>query len=97
MPKRLSETPPEPDDGALAIAILTWLAREPEMMGRFLSLSGLTADGLRQASREPGFFPGLIAFLANHEPTLLAFCEATDTQPETVAAAARRLAFTDFS
>lgn len=67
-----------------AIAILGWLAGEPEMLGRFLSLSGVQADQLRQAVDDPGFLAGMLDFLASHEPTLLAFCAATDTAPETV-------------
>ena len=41
----------------------------------------LTADAL------PGFLAGLTDFLMSHEPDLMAFCAATDTSPETVAAA----------
>jgi len=33
----------------------------------------------------------VLAFLLAHEPTLLAFCEATETAPEAVAMAARSL------
>lgn len=75
-----------------AIAVLGWLAGEPELMGRFLALSGLEASNLRAAAREPGFFAGLLGFLMNHEPTLMQFCEATGTTPETVARAYRTLA-----
>lgn len=67
-----------------AIAILGWLAGEPDMLGRFLALSGVQADQLRQAVDDPGFLAGIVDFLASHEPTLLAFCAATDTAPETV-------------
>lgn len=75
-----------------AIAVLAWLAVEPDLMARFLSLSGLTSDGLRSASREPGFFAGLLGFLMNHEPTLLRFCQSTGHKPESVASAYRVLA-----
>ncbi len=75
-----------------AVAVLGWLAGQPDLMSRFLALSGLTADGLRQASTEPGFFAGLLAFLMNHEPTLMAFCEETGTPPARVAGAYRTLA-----
>ncbi|WP_117193943.1 DUF3572 domain-containing protein [Rhizobium terrae] len=68
-------------------AILGWLANEPEMLGRFLALSGVQPYQLRQAINDPGFLAGMIDFLMGHEPTLLAFCEATGTNPETVAAA----------
>ncbi|WP_105386039.1 DUF3572 domain-containing protein [Neorhizobium alkalisoli] len=70
-----------------AAAVLGWLANEPEMLGRFLALSGLQANQMRNAVNDPGFLAGMIDFLMGHEPTLLAFCEATDIKPETVAAA----------
>ena len=70
-----------------AAAILGWLASEPDMLGRFLALSGVQPSQMRNAVNDPGFLAGMIDFLMAHEPTLLAFCEATDTKPETVAAA----------
>ena len=70
-----------------AIAVLAWLASEPELMGRFLALTGLEASSLREAAGEPGFLVGVLGFLMNHEPTLLEFCAATDTRPEAVARA----------
>jgi len=75
-----------------AVAVLGWLAGQPELMSRFLALSGLSADRLRQASTEPGFFAGLLVFLMNHEPTMMAFCAETATPPEKVAAAYHALA-----
>jgi hypothetical protein len=77
------------DPQETAAAILGWLANEPEMLGRFLALSGLQAKMLRQAAHDPGFLAGLTDFLMSHEPDLMAFCTATDTAPETVAAAWR--------
>lgn len=70
-----------------AAAILGWLANEPDMLGRFLALSGVQPNQLRGAVNDPGFLAGMIDFLMGHEPTLLAFCEATGTKPETVTAA----------
>jgi hypothetical protein len=70
-----------------AAAILGWLANEPDMLGRFLALSGVQPNQLRNAVNDPGFLAGMIDFLMGHEPTLLAFCEATETKPETVTAA----------
>ncbi|MBD8552936.1 DUF3572 domain-containing protein [Rhizobium sp. CFBP 8762] len=68
----------------VAISILGWLASEPELLGRFMALSGVDASSMRNAVNDPGFLAGLVDFLMNHEPTLVAFCEATDTPPETV-------------
>ncbi|MBC7281563.1 DUF3572 domain-containing protein [Hoeflea sp.] len=70
-----------------AIAVLVWLAGEPELMGRFLALTGLEASNLREAAREPGFLAGVLSFLMNHEPTLMDFCAANGTRPEEVSRA----------
>ncbi|THK39923.1 DUF3572 family protein [Ensifer sp. MPMI2T] len=67
-----------------AIAILAWLANEPELLSRFLALTGTDPVSLRTAIGEPGFMGGLVAFLMDHEPTLMAFCTATQTRPEEV-------------
>lgn len=75
------------DSHETAIAILGWLASEPEMLARFLALSGLQPNMLRQAVNDPGFLAGLTDFLMSHEPDLMAFCDATGTRPEDVEAA----------
>ncbi|EDQ34015.2 Protein of unknown function (DUF3572) [Hoeflea phototrophica DFL-43] len=74
-----------------AIAVLVWLAGEPELMGRFLALTGLEANNLRDAAQEPGFLAGVLGFLMSHEPTLMDFCAATDTKPEIVTRAFQAL------
>lgn len=74
-----------------AIAILSWLAGEPELLSRFLALSGTDIESLRGAVGDAGFMAGLVAFLMDHEPTLLAFCAATDTSPEDVVRAHQTL------
>lgn len=67
-----------------AIAVLGWLAGEPDMLGRFLALSGTRPDQLRQSVGDPAFMAGMLDFLMAHEPSLLAFCAATGTEPEAV-------------
>jgi len=79
------------DADETAIAVLVWLAGEPELMGRFLALTGIEASNLREAANEPGFLVGVLGFLMNHEPTLMDFCAATDTRPEAVSRAFRAL------
>ncbi|MBP2239368.1 hypothetical protein J2Z31_005910 [Sinorhizobium kostiense] len=68
----------------ISIAILSWLASEPELLSRFLALSGTDPGCLRQAAGDPGFLGGVVSFLMDHEPTLMAFCAATQTPPEEV-------------
>lgn len=81
--------PPAADPQETAIAVLGWLAGEPEMLSRFLALSGMDAGEVRKAVNDPAFLSGMLDFLMNHEPTLMAFCQASGIAPETVAAAWR--------
>lgn len=76
---------------ALAIEALIWLTQEPELMSRFLTLTGIDASAIRDAAREPGFLGGILQFLLAHEPTLMRFCEATQNEPSSIAFAAREL------
>ena len=70
-----------------AIAVLGWLAGEPDMLGRFLALSGTRPDQLRQSVGDPAFMAGMLDFLMAHEPTLMAFSAATGITPEAVVSA----------
>ncbi|GAC1042527.1 DUF3572 domain-containing protein [Rhizobium sp. No.120] len=81
-PKKNAADPQE-----TAIAVLGWLANEPDMFGRFLALTGVEPAQVRNAINEPAFLAGMLDFLMNHEPTLLAFCEASGIPPAAVAAA----------
>ncbi|MFC3071920.1 DUF3572 domain-containing protein [Shinella pollutisoli] len=69
---------------ATAVAVLGWLAGEPELLSRFLALTGVSPADVRHAAGDPGFLAGLLDFLMGHEPTLLDFCEASGLPPETV-------------
>jgi hypothetical protein len=76
----------------MAAAVLGFLAADAERLSRFLALSGLDPGHLRQAAAEPGFLPGVMAYLASDEPLLLEFAAASGERPETVAAACALLA-----
>ena len=79
----------------LAISALAFIASDPELLPRFLNLTGIEASQIRLAAREPGFLAGVLRFILAHEPTLLAFCEATNTAPAQVSSAVRALPFGD--
>lgn len=68
----------------VAIAALGWIAGNEDMLGRFLALTGIEASQIRGAAAEPGFLTGVLDFLMAHEPSLMAFCNETETDPETV-------------
>ena len=75
MPDRTKTSTPSSEQAeALVVTILTWLSAQPDLMNRFLALSGIDIADLRHVAGEPGFAGGLSGFLMNHEPTLLAFC-----------------------
>lgn len=76
---------------AVAISALTYLSETPELMQRFLALSGIEASGIRHAAAEPHFFAGVLKFFLAHEPTLLAFCEARVIEPQSVSEAMMQL------
>ncbi|MBO9629686.1 MAG: DUF3572 domain-containing protein [Shinella sp.] len=69
---------------ATAVTILGWLAGEPELLSRFLALTGVSPSEVRTAVKDTGFLAGIVDFLMSNEPDLLAFCDATGTKPEAV-------------
>jgi hypothetical protein len=76
---------------SLAIEALGFLAGDPELLSRFLALTGIEVDSLRSAAAQPGFLGGVLAFIAGHEKTLTDFAAAAGRTPETIAAAHRAL------
>ena len=68
----------------LAIAALGFIAAEPERLGRFLAITGIGPDSIRDAAREPRFLAGVLDHVAGHEPLLRAFATESDLDPETV-------------
>ncbi len=83
------------DAEALAIAALAFVASDPELLPRFLAITGLEAQSIRQAAGEPEFLAGVLNFILAHEPTLLKFCEESGFEPARVAAAIRFLPLGD--
>jgi len=76
---------------AVAIAALAFVAADPELLPRFLSITGIEASAIRRAAAEPGFLAGVLHFVAAHEPTLMRFAEASGTPPAAVLVALRAL------
>ena len=68
----------------LAIGALGFIASEPEELDRFLSLTGIEAESIRAAAREPGFLLGVLDFLANDERLLVVFADRSSLAPEEI-------------
>ena len=75
----------------IAIAALGFIAGDPVLLPRFLSLTGIEAGQIRAAARSRGFLAGVLDFICAHEPTLVAFAEASSIDPAKVARARQRL------
>jgi len=80
------------DAEAIAISALTFLASDPERLGRFLSITGLGPGTLREAAGEPWFFGQILGYLAEDEALLVAFAADLGRAPDWIAGAHRLLA-----
>ena len=85
--KRLSVDEAE----GLAISALSYLAGNPDALGRFLALSGIGPADLRAAAREPGFLAGVLEVFLADESLLLSFVEEAQIRPTMIAAARHAL------
>ncbi|MGW8201174.1 DUF3572 domain-containing protein [Sphingomonas bisphenolicum] len=80
-----------PDAATLALMALGWTLSDVGRADRLLSLTGLNADALRAGIDNPAILGAVLAFLADHEPDLIACAEAIDTTPAALIAAQKRL------
>ena len=80
---------------AVAIQALGFIAADPALLPRFLSITGIEAKDVRAAAGQPGFLAGVLQFVLAHEPTLLQFSTETGLAPEIVGRACRALPFGD--
>ena len=76
----------------LAGDALGFLAEDPERLGRFLDLTGLTPATIRSAAGTPGFLLAVLEHLLADEPLLLAFASARGCNPAAVGRAREQLA-----
>ena len=83
------------DAEALAVEALLFMAGDPELLARFLDLTGIAPSAIRTAAGEPGFLAGTLSFVLAHEPTLLRFADHAGVRPEAVMQARRALPFGD--
>lgn len=79
------------DADQVAIDVLGYIASEPDLMRRFLDLTGIEADGIRQAAGQPGFFAGVLDFLLANERDVEDYHYRTGTPPETLSIAREKL------
>lgn len=65
----------------LAVAALSFLATEPEHLGRFLAMSGVGPDDIRKVAHDPHFLSGVLDHFAGDEALLVAFAQHQGIDP----------------
>jgi hypothetical protein len=71
----------------LALQALAHIAGDPELGPRLLATTGLDVATLRARAGEPALLAEVLAFLTNHEPSLVACAAALDVPPSRLASA----------
>ncbi|WP_068313923.1 DUF3572 domain-containing protein [Polycladidibacter hongkongensis] len=79
----------------IAVGALAFLARNPEHLGRFLSLAGIGPAEIREAAQEPEFLAGVLEFFMEDEQLLLAYTQNANIRPTNIARAHLALANPD--
>jgi Protein of unknown function (DUF3572) len=77
---------------SLAIQALTYLAGEPERLGRFLTLAGIGPDRIRAAAASPGFLAGVLDHVASEDALVTGFAAQAGVEPGEIARARLALA-----
>jgi hypothetical protein len=75
----------------VAVQALSFIAGEPERLGRFLAETGLGPDTLRSAATDPQFLAGVLDFVLRDDSTVQAFAQASELPPTAIAAARQAL------
>jgi len=72
---------------SLAIQALTFIAAEPERLGRFLALTGIGPAEIRKAARESHFLAGVLEHVSGDDLLLIAFAADAGMDPTIIARA----------
>ncbi len=65
----------------LAILALSFIAEEDDRISRFLELSGVGVGDIRARMSDPVFQGGVLDYLLQFEPDLIAFAEWAEIDP----------------
>ena len=75
----------------IALRALAFIAEDEERIGRFLALTGIGPQDLRERASDPGFLAGVLDYLVGDEPLLLAFTDQAAIEPASVVSGRQRL------
>lgn len=77
---------------ALALQALTFLLSDPQRLSRFMALTGIGEEGLREGATSHALQAATLDHLLADESLLLVFCQETGIGPTSVAPARAALA-----
>ncbi len=84
--------PSAPNDAAaLALTALAAMLTDERRAQRFLALSGLSLNGLRNSADDPALLAAMLRFLEAHEPDLLAVAAEIGCAPKALVQARHAL------
>lgn len=89
--RRRDLAPSQDEAEALALMALAFLAEDPMRLGRFLSLTGIAPEELRQAADAPPTLAAVLDHLMGDESLLLMFAAEKGIAAERLVAAHGRL------
>lgn len=79
------------DAETLGLAALAATLTDDRRAERFLALTGLSPEGIRERVGERSLLAACLSFLEAHEPDLVAVAEAVGAKPESLMAARAEL------
>ena len=71
----------------VAIQALSFLAGEPERLGKFLAESGIGPESLRASASDPNFLIHVLDFILRDDETVKAFAKSSQLHPTNIMAA----------
>ncbi len=74
-----------------AFQAINYIVSSDELRDRFLALSGLSPNELKENLIELSFQASILEFLLSHDPDLISFAEEFNQKPENIVAAWRAL------
>jgi hypothetical protein len=81
---------------SVALSAFMHLAQDDERLTRFLDMTGLRPETVREAAATPGFFAAVLDHVASDEPLLIELAKALDTKPERIMEARHTLSPSEF-
>jgi len=87
---RIEMAVPRPDPETIALQGLVFIMSDDSEISRFLGLSGISPEALRQSAGTPETLRAVMEYLMGHEPTARAFAENAGYKPDDLGYAAHR-------